>query len=572
MLTRRILINFQMKILIIGGYGTFGSRLSRLLASQSQLTLLIAGRSIKNAQGICHELKGNSAKLLPLYFDRNDSQIESRLESIKPDLVVDATGPFQSYGKNPYRIVKACLATSINYIDLADGTQFVKDITQFNNQAKEKNIYVLSGVSSCPVLTATVVRRLAKGLTTIHSIKGGIAPSPYADVGPNVIRAIASYSGQPLSLVRNGQLTIGYALTESMRYTIGPPGYLSLNNRRFSLVDVPDHQILLDLWPDVDSIWIGAGTVPESLHRLLNSLACLVRWRLISSLSPLASLFYRVSNAVRWGERRGGMFVSIEGLDNHGQKLERSWHLIAEGDTGPFVPSMGIAAIVHRTLEGKKPLSGARAATTDLELEDYERLFEKYSIVTGQRDSKTANSTELTLYQKVLGEVWYKLPQSLQRMHAYKTITKVAGFAKVDRGTSLTSRFIAMLFRFPRAGDEIPVQVEFQPKANGELWTRTFAGRSFSSWQTVGYGRSDKLLNERFGPFTFGLAPVIQSGKLHLVVRNWSFLGIRLPTLLVPNGDTYEYDDNGRFYFNVEIKHIFTGLIVRYRGWLEPLP
>jgi len=77
-------------------------------------------------------------------------------------------------------------------------------------------------------------------------------------------------------------------------------------------------------------------------------------------------------------------------------------------------------------------------------------------------------------------------------------------------------------------------------------------------------------LNERFGPFTFGLALVVKSGKLYLIVRNWSFLGIRLPTLLVPNGDTYEYDDNGRFCFNVENKHRFTGLIVRYTGWLEP--
>ncbi len=78
------------------------------------------------------------------------------------------------------------------------------------------------------------------------------------------------------------------------------------------------------------------------------------------------------------------------------------------------------------------------------------------------------------------------------------------------------------------------------------------------------------MLNERFGPFTFGLALVVKSGKLYLIVHNWSFLGIRLPTLLVPNGDTYEYDDNGRFCFNVENKHRFTGLIVRYTGWLEP--
>ena len=152
-----------MKILIIGGYGTFGSRLARLLVNQSELTLLIAGRSLKQAEDFCKELKNNSATILPLYFDRNDSEIENRLRTIQPDLVVDATGPFQSYGKDPYRAVKTCLATSINYVDLADGSEFVKGITQFDDQAKEKNIYILSGVSSCPTLTATVVRHLSKG-------------------------------------------------------------------------------------------------------------------------------------------------------------------------------------------------------------------------------------------------------------------------------------------------------------------------------------------------------------------------------------------------------------------------
>jgi hypothetical protein len=275
---------------------------------------------------------------------------------------------------------------------------------------------------------------------------------------------------------------------------------------------------------------------------------------------------------IRWGEHRGGMFVSIKGLDNQSREIERSWHLIAEGDIGPFIPSMGIAAIVHRTLEGKKPISGARAAATDLELADYERLFKKYSIVTGQRELKTVTNTELTLFQKLLDRAWDQLPLSLQRMHAYKTVTKVAGFAKVERGSSIASRFIGMLFRFPEAGKEIPVQVVFQPNLKGELWTRTFANKSFSSWLTEGHGRSDKLLNERFGPFTFGLALVINTGKLHLVVRNWSFLGIQLPTFLIPNGDSYEYDDNGRFCFHVEIKHAWTGLIVQYHGWLEPLP
>ncbi|CAF4332214.1 unnamed protein product, partial [Adineta steineri] len=69
---------FQMKILIIGAYGTFGTRLSQLLANKSQLTLFIAGRSIKHAEQFCKTIDKNVAKILPLYFDRNDLEIEKR--------------------------------------------------------------------------------------------------------------------------------------------------------------------------------------------------------------------------------------------------------------------------------------------------------------------------------------------------------------------------------------------------------------------------------------------------------------------------------------------------------------
>jgi uncharacterized protein YbjT (DUF2867 family) len=41
-----------MKVLVLGGYGTFGGRLVRLLADCPQLTLLVAGRSGAKARGI----------------------------------------------------------------------------------------------------------------------------------------------------------------------------------------------------------------------------------------------------------------------------------------------------------------------------------------------------------------------------------------------------------------------------------------------------------------------------------------------------------------------------------------
>ena len=82
-----------MKILILGGYGTFGGRLAHLLANDERLTIFIAGRSIEKAQKFCKDLPAGAQKT-PTLFDRN-ANVESQIKDVAPDLVVDAIGPFQ---------------------------------------------------------------------------------------------------------------------------------------------------------------------------------------------------------------------------------------------------------------------------------------------------------------------------------------------------------------------------------------------------------------------------------------------------------------------------------------------
>ena len=228
------------------------------------------------------------------------------MRALAPDLVVDASGPFQVYG-DPYRVVRAALARRIGYLDLADGADFVQGIAQFDAQARERGVFVLAGASSFPVLTAAVVRRLARGMTRVDAVSAGIAPSPFAGLGLNVIRAIASYCGKPVELLRDGRKAVGFGLTESRRFTVAPPGRLPLGSRRFSLVDAPDLRVLPALWP-LREVWMGAGTVPEIMHRVLNLCACAVRLRLLPSLLPFARLMHWATNRLRWGEHRGGMY------------------------------------------------------------------------------------------------------------------------------------------------------------------------------------------------------------------------------------------------------------------------
>lgn len=553
-----------MKLLIVGGYGTFGGRIVQLLENEPRLELIIAGRSRAKAAACCKGRGNTKARLVPATFDRY-GDLGAQLAGMQPDIVVDASGPFQAYGEGRYRLVEACIAARIHYLDLADGSDFVAGVSAFDAAAKAAGVTVLSGLSSFPVLTAAVVRRLSAGMARVDTIRGGIAPSPFAGVGENVIRAIASYAGRPVRLLRDGNPAKGYPLTEQMRTTIAPPGRVPLRNTLFSLVDVPDLRALQTLWPEAKTIWMGAGPVPELLHRALIGLAWLVRAGLVRSLSPLAPLMHWATNRLSWGEHRGGMFVAAEGADAQGRPIKRSWHLLAEGDDGPLIPSMAVEAIIRKALHGRMPGPGARAATRDVELEDYEALFAGKTIHTGFRDDTGKGKA---LYPDLLGDAWQSLPAEIRAMHEGAAMAD--GHASVERGSGLLSQLAARMAGFPPGAADVPVKVRFVADGQGETWIRTFGAHSFSSRQFAGRGRSERLLCERFGLLTFAMALVVDENRLSLVLRRWSFLGLPLPMWLCPRSNAYETVEEGRFRFHVEISHPVAGLIVRYRGWLEP--
>jgi len=119
-----------LRILIVGGYGIFGGRLVELLENEPRLTLFVGGRSAAKAESFISSRTGAKARLIAAALDR-DGNLDVQLSAIAADLVVDASGPFQNYGDRPYRLVEACIRHGINYLDLADGSDFVTGISAY---------------------------------------------------------------------------------------------------------------------------------------------------------------------------------------------------------------------------------------------------------------------------------------------------------------------------------------------------------------------------------------------------------------------------------------------------------
>jgi hypothetical protein len=554
------------RILIVGGYGTFGGRLVELLENEAKLTLLVAGRSLGQAHAYCTRRTAAVATLLPTAFDRINGTAQD-LAALRATVVVDASGPFQSYGAHRYRLIERCIECGVNYLDLADGSAFVKGVATFDEAARAAGVYILSGVSSFPVLTAAVVRRLTGDGARITSIRGGIAPSPYAGVGLNVVRAIASYAGQPIALKRAGRFITAYPFTASLRFVIAVPGHVPLRCLRFSLVDVPDLQALSERWPEAGDIWMGAAPLPAILHWLLIGFAWLVRLRLMPGLLWMASAIHIVTNHVRWGEHRGGMFVDVRGHRADGAFVRREWHLLAEGGDGPLIPSMAAAALIRKCLSGQVPTPGARTAIAEVNLSDYESLFEHHAIYTGIRQREPAE--DQPLFHALLGVAWECLPLPIRQLHSPASVSIYSGRCTVTRGANPLGRMVAAIVGFPTAGQDQPINVRFCRKESGERWARTVAGRAFSSSLSRPTGRSEGLLRERFGPIAVDMALMVEPSGLKYVVRRWRLLGVPLPLWLGPRTAAIEsVDAEGRFTFDITLSHPCMGLLVRYAGWL----
>lgn len=172
------------------------------------------------------------------------------------------------------------------------------------------------------------------------------------------------------------------------------------------------------------------------------------------------------------------------------------------------------------------------------------------------------------LYARLLGGTWAALPEPMRRLHSLQDRLSATGRASVERGEGLLSRLVGGVVGFPPAAEAVDIRVDFERRGDIETWRRSFGGHAFTSTQQTG---RERRLVETFGPASFAMALIWDGARLNLRLRRWWLFGWSMPFEWGPLISAHEEVVDGRFTFFVEIRHPWTGLIVRYRGWLEPI-
>jgi hypothetical protein len=549
------------RVLVVGGSGAFGSRLVRGLAATTELGIVIAGRSHERAEAlagaIANERPGRDVRTVSL--DRG-LVTAAELAALDVFAVVDAAGPFQG---GDYRLARTAIAAGLHYVDLADARDFVAGFAQLDAEARRAGVVAVTGASSTPALSNAVLDALTQGWSRVDTVEIGISPGNRAPRGLSVVSAILSYAGRPVRLLLDGrwQTRPGWGLLTRR----GIPG---LGRRWLSLCETPD----LDLVPARLSVRrsaiFRAGLELSILHLGLAAAAVPVRLGLLPTLEPLARAFRFLAGCLsRLGTDRGGMLVTAAGSDAEGRHVLARWTLVAEAGDGPIIPTLPALAVIRKLADGLLDRRGAGPCVGLLGLDDLDPEFRPYRIRT---EARVELDDRPPLFARALGEAFERMPPAVRSVHRPGHWLELEGEADIDGADGLLARSIALLFRFPPKGRQVPVRVTMEAHGGAETWTRDFGGRRFKSeLREVKAGG----LSERFGPFTFDLEVPASEHGLTMAIAGWRLGPIRLPTMLAPRTEAREHvDEMGRFRFDVMIGLPFAGRIVRYRGWLRPAP
>ncbi len=335
------------RVLVLGGYGNFGTRICRALARDGDCELYIAGRQLAKAQELAHELGA-----MAVVLDHQAADFGERLATIKPDVLIHTSGPFQG---QDYHIARACIDVGSHYIDIADGRAYVRDICQLDAAAQQAGVLVVSGASSLPALSSAVVDQYLADFSRLDSIEHGISAGAKPP-GIATMAGVMSYVGKPFWRWQNNkwQTVYGWQNVISRRY-VAPIGMRFLSN-----CDVPDLSLFPQRYPSVKTVQFraGAGFATTSLATWIFS--WLVRSGVLKSLVPFAQ---RLHNMATWLEPLGSvwsaMHVTLQGLDNQQQPFSKTWQLIAGDNHGPNIPCFPAIALTRKLLKNEVQVTGA---------------------------------------------------------------------------------------------------------------------------------------------------------------------------------------------------------------------
>ena len=352
-----------LRVMVVGGYGNFGSIVSRHLVAMPGVQLVISGRDAQKLQRKVDELNAQSGSECESWCgDAMGADFKSVLGLMNIQWVIHTGGPFQG---QTYAVAESCIDAGVNYCDLSDSRAFVTGIGALDARAKQAGVAILSGCSSVPTLSAAIIDQQRYRFKRIDSIEHGISSSAKMP-GLSTVEGVLAYAGKPIKLLRNGQVheVLGWQDLELRKMQ-------HMGTRLLANVDVPDMDIFAGRYgAQTLSFKAGSGLKLGGVANYL--LAQALRKGIVRDHAPWAARLHRWGLWFeRFGDGKSAMYIDVRGIGLEGKPLFMTAQLTALNDKGPEIPSCAAVALAAKLAQGYLPAPGARACVGEITVDEY---------------------------------------------------------------------------------------------------------------------------------------------------------------------------------------------------------
>jgi hypothetical protein len=348
------------KIVVLGGYGTFGSLISEQLVDSANV--VIAGRDRERGQKYADSIRAN-------YVLCNAKDKKSLQKAVSGAyIVINASGPFLP---KDYSIPQTCIGENCHYIDLADDREYVREFYQLDELAKERGIFACTGASTTPAVTYALVFELSSQFSHVHSIKIYLSAGNKNKPGISTFESILSYVGMPVQVWTNGKWEHfpGWSLSEIFDFP-DPVG-----KRFVQLCNVPDLELFPKLF-EADEVIFKAGLELPIFNLGLSVLAQVKKYIPQINLPALAEPLVRISRLFKnFGSFSGGVMAILEDRSGNIKSLA-----FVTSQNGLRIPTSPAVILARNILQDGPPTYGAFPCVGFISLGKFRTYLEPFGI------------------------------------------------------------------------------------------------------------------------------------------------------------------------------------------------
>ena len=351
-------------------------RLCARLARLPGVRLVLAGRNVAKLAQLRDDLLHNNpdATLESVTLDITEPDFAATLLKIQPDLVLHLAGPFQ---EQDYSVARACITAGCNYIDMADGREFVRGFLALDAAARERSVSLITGASTVPGFSAALIDAFAPRFTVLEKLTYGISAGLKTGLGRATLQAVLSYCGKSYDVLHDGRMQTIHGLGHPRHHTYPPP----VGRRALVDCDIPDHALFPTRYPTLRTMNFGSCIDAAGLAKILD----LMRWGVMHEwvcdwnfLGGCIMPFMRVMKI--FGSRDSGFFMHMDGIGHDGAPLRLTCEIGAADSSGLEIPVTPVMLLVKRWLHDGGFPHGAYPCLDLFTLRDFAAELADYPI------------------------------------------------------------------------------------------------------------------------------------------------------------------------------------------------